>query len=316
MTHLNSLPNQILNTLQLNSAAHCINPYPGHIHVIQDMDMYHYRLCLSKLIFPDSSLISSDKEKVEWQTREAYRIINAALASKRVSNRYKPILTTIHANLELEAPIHTAIEKIANKEIIPDIICSGHGGWSKEDGTIDLRKYNAKVAFYCKFGSIISDSLGVNIENDEVSKKDILIQSIDDPTLKSSLDNKTHYPVVLSNRSQNPIIPNFILSAGKEMKARLLENGTGYVLYESDYSISLKEILDAYPNNRIHWAACMFIYDEQFKQRHPETKEYRYDTTHQYKRFRSAHNFFASEPPEKKQKHYNETYLSQNKSFP
>lgn len=317
MPHLNLLPKQILNTLQLDAAAHCINPYPEHIHIMQDMDMSHYRLCLSKLIFPDSILTSSAKDKITWQTREAYRIINAALASKHHSNtRYKPLLKIIHANLELEPPISKAIKQIANEEFYPDIICSGHGGWSKEDGVIDLRNYNAEVAFYCNFGSIISDSLGVHIENDEVRKKDIVIQSVDDPTLQLPLGKKSEYPLILNNRSVNPFIPNFYLTAGKTLKARLLEDGTGYVLFESDDSISLKEILEAYPNNRIHWAACMSIFDEQFKQKHPETKEYRYETTHQYKRFRSAHNFFASQPPEKKQKHYNETYLPQIKSIP
>lgn len=228
--------------------------FPTDVVVEQDALIKEYYRNFLQLFVNPVYIPNQDLDKyVAWQVLQCYRILNAAIVAKDL--KLAPELGFLLCELKDRVETNDYVQLcLAQNSVTPlDVTCSGHGYCLAQDDLVTIQD-ETKVLLYSDLGFSIDNATGNAIENSNFNNELIVIrdnrnQRLFAPTRK--------FPVQYDKQTSLCALPNLRLIAGVSLAARIIEARTGRVLWENhDGEISLREIMQLFPNRRIHWAAC------------------------------------------------------------
>lgn len=241
------------------------------VFLYQDAELEEYAEIISRM-FVKQNKTDNLETLLNWQLLQSYRIVNTILASVLVDDTVKKALLPVKEQFEQTAFLAGLLKKIHCKELLPKVVCSGHGFWPQKNGFVDLKKTDASVMVISGLGGALSDFLATELENDLFEPQEVVVVSKLDKTKPIETINSTPTFFNKYHRSQ---VPNFCLVDAKDVfpKPRVIEPLTGKVLLDlkpakTDSEVRflpLAQVVDKFNDRRIAWSACTKGINEQGK---------------------------------------------------
>lgn len=250
----------------------------SHVTLEQDADLRDYIFAVRELLMSEPPVRL--QEYLDWQVIETYRIVNTTLASVKIADLDLTLVRAFKEQLENVPFLKNLLQKIADGEITPGLVCSGHGVWNSEFGHVDLRSHDTKVVFYSALGASLTESLAVDIENDQFDARDVVVLKKDKAEEEGEVEEDKpvsdpkiikSYPQFFSPSTAVTRIPNYMLVQCKKKLPvpRVIEPDTGRVLMNlenparKNYFL-LSDVLKKFHGQKreVAWAGCTGIYDE------------------------------------------------------
>ncbi|KTD31303.1 putative adhesin [Legionella maceachernii] len=231
-----------------------------HLLLEQDQTADYYMHKVEELLMVAPHPILA-YECSHWQIREMYRLVNTAIASYSSSlDPFRETLTVFKSELEKDTYLADFLQQMSKRENV-ELVCSGHGtsySWHKP---IDLSQYGSQteVVVYSGLGGLLSQSLGVDIENQQFNPDKVIVRNLREKKEEEGYSPMFFYSATGSYRT----VPDFTLvDCHKLPHPRVIEPETGTVVFDmSQVSkkknyFSLSTVIQRFPNRKIHWAAC------------------------------------------------------------
>ncbi|KTD62511.1 hypothetical protein Lspi_1723 [Legionella spiritensis] len=222
----------------------------------QDRNRYYYTARAERLLLqkPFHRLY---KYYLNWQSEQAYRIINTTLAScSEDLTIVREALLKLKKDVENTPYIRSLIKRIDKGESGKDLVFSGHGAWYEADGKMELPDSDTEIVVYSGLGAGLSDTLAVDIENNQLDPADVTVIHKKDPDKTMPLVK--NYPMFFKKPDK---VPNFCLIKGsKKPHPRVFERETNKVVFDCSSTdknyFLLSDVVEMFPGKTFHWAAC------------------------------------------------------------